>query len=111
MAGQNDKGSPGLGARRLAAKPGTASYAAMDTNGDGVVSDLDDPYAPYYPSDAYVDWVGMSVRARTQVTGKAHQRSFMLCACCSVQRERRRAHLIAGPAAPRQEPAAGVGQV
>jgi hypothetical protein len=58
------------GAGRLAAKPGTASYAAMDTNGDGVVSDLDDPYAPYYPGDAHVDWVGMSVRARPQGTAK-----------------------------------------
>ena len=33
----------------------------MDTNGDGVVDNLDDPYLPYYPGDAYVDWVGMSV--------------------------------------------------
>ena len=34
----------------------------MDTNGDGVVDNLDDPYEPYYPGDASVDWVGMSVR-------------------------------------------------
>ena len=37
----------------------------MDTNGDGVVDNLDDPYLPYYPGDAYVDWVGMSVIPRT----------------------------------------------
>ncbi|KAK9822843.1 hypothetical protein WJX81_002084 [Elliptochloris bilobata] len=45
----------------LAAKPGTANYVAMDTNGDSVVDNLDDPYEPYYPGDASVDWVGMSV--------------------------------------------------
>lgn len=47
---------------RFAAKPGTASYVAMDTNSDGVVDNLDDPYEPYYPGDTSVDWVGMSVR-------------------------------------------------
>ena len=35
---------------------------AMDTNGDGAVDNLDDPYEPYYPGDTSVDWVGMSVR-------------------------------------------------
>ena len=39
-----------------------ANYVAMDTNGDGVVDNLDDPYEPYYPGDTSVDWVGMSVR-------------------------------------------------
>ena len=48
-------------APRDAAKPGTADYVVMDTNGDGVVDNLDDPYAPYYPGDTSVDWVGMSV--------------------------------------------------
>jgi hypothetical protein len=46
---------------RYAAKPGTADYKALDTNHDGVVDSRDDPYAPYWPGDAYVDWVGMSL--------------------------------------------------
>src|SRR5205823_13767123 len=45
----------------FAAVPGTAAYAALDTNHDGVVDQLDDPYAPYYPGDAAVDWVGMTI--------------------------------------------------
>ena len=53
---------------RFAAKPGTASYVAMDTNGDGVVDNLDDPYEPYYPGDTSVDWVGMSVRTELHLS-------------------------------------------
>lgn len=34
---------------------------SLDTNGDGEVTNLDDPYAPYWPGDDAVDWVGMSV--------------------------------------------------
>jgi hypothetical protein len=34
---------------------------ALDTNGDGAVSNADDPYAPYWPGDEAVDWVGMSL--------------------------------------------------
>ena len=33
----------------------------LDTDGDGVITDADDPYAPYWPGDDAVDWVGMSV--------------------------------------------------
>jgi beta-mannanase len=33
----------------------------LDTNGDGVLDGLDDPYQPYYPGDEWVDWVGISV--------------------------------------------------
>ncbi|MFF2318190.1 glycoside hydrolase family 26 protein [Arthrobacter sp. NPDC058097] len=40
---------------------GTAAAAALDTNGDGAVTGADDPYAPYYPGDDAVDWVGMSL--------------------------------------------------
>ncbi|KXS12599.1 glycoside hydrolase family 26 protein [Gonapodya prolifera JEL478] len=40
---------------------GTADFAAMDTNGDGVVNNSDDPYEPWYPGDEHVDWVGMSL--------------------------------------------------
>lgn len=35
--------------------------AALDTSGDGQLSPLDSPFAPYYPGDEYVDWVGLSV--------------------------------------------------
>lgn len=33
----------------------------LDTNDDGIVTGGDDPYAPYYPGDAYVDWVGLTL--------------------------------------------------
>ena len=35
--------------------------ASLDTNGDGEITNTDDPYAPYWPGDDAVDWVGMSV--------------------------------------------------
>lgn len=35
--------------------------ASLDTNGDGAITNRDDPYAPYWPGDDAVDWVGMSV--------------------------------------------------
>jgi hypothetical protein len=43
------------------AKPGSADFSALDTNRDGVLTLADDPYAPYYPGDDVVDWVGMSL--------------------------------------------------
>jgi hypothetical protein len=43
------------------AKPGSADYVALDTNGDGTVDIQDDMYAPYYPGDDAVDWVGLSL--------------------------------------------------
>ncbi len=43
------------------AKPGSAAAQALDTNGDGRLSAGDDPYAPYWPGAAYVDWVGLSL--------------------------------------------------
>ncbi|RAX17043.1 hypothetical protein DC347_10525 [Pseudarthrobacter sp. AG30] len=43
------------------AQPGTPDFAALDTNHDGVLTIADDPYAPYYPGDAAVDWVGLSL--------------------------------------------------
>lgn len=43
------------------AQAGSADAAALDTDGDGQVTAADDPYAPYYPGDEYVDWVGMSL--------------------------------------------------
>ncbi|PPB49343.1 hypothetical protein C4K88_11365 [Arthrobacter pityocampae] len=41
--------------------PGSAGFPALDTTGDGVLTVSDDPYAPYYPGDDAVDWVGMSL--------------------------------------------------
>lgn len=32
----------------------------LDTNKDGQLDRGDDPYLPYYPGDAYVDWIGCS---------------------------------------------------
>ncbi len=43
------------------ARPGTTAFAALDTNDDGQLSLDDDAYGPYYPGDAYVDWVGLSL--------------------------------------------------
>ena len=43
------------------AEPGSADFAALDTDGDGALTMADDPYAPYYPGDDAVDWVGMSL--------------------------------------------------
>jgi len=40
---------------------GSADAAAMDTNHDGQLTEEDDPYAPYWPGDDAVDWVGLSV--------------------------------------------------
>ncbi len=44
----------------FAAVPGSADFAALDTNGDGTLT-LDEAYAPYYPGDDVVDWVGLSL--------------------------------------------------
>jgi hypothetical protein len=52
-------GYPFIGGRPAAA-PGSGSAKALDTNGDGALTASDDPYAPYWPGDDAVDWVGMS---------------------------------------------------
>ncbi|KAI8929100.1 glycoside hydrolase superfamily [Entophlyctis helioformis] len=46
-----------------AATPGidAANLAELDTNKDGLLSELDNPYDPFYPGDAWVDWIGISV--------------------------------------------------
>jgi hypothetical protein len=44
----------------FAAKPGSAAATALDTNLDRKLTAADDPYAPYWPGDDAVDWVGMS---------------------------------------------------
>jgi hypothetical protein len=43
------------------AKAGTPDFAALDTDSDGALTMSDDSYAPYYPGDDAVDWVGMSL--------------------------------------------------
>jgi len=40
---------------------GTQDFIDLDTDKDGAVTGADDPYAPYYPGDDSVDWVGMSL--------------------------------------------------
>ena len=40
---------------------GTTDFVALDTDQDGALTINDDSYAPYYPGDAVVDWVGMSL--------------------------------------------------
>ncbi|KAJ3412561.1 hypothetical protein HDV05_000595 [Chytridiales sp. JEL 0842] len=34
---------------------------ALDTNGNGVFDNGDDPFTPFYPGDEHVDWVGLSI--------------------------------------------------
>ena len=42
--------------------PDNATEAtALDTSGDGVFDNADDPFAPFYPGDDFVDWIGLSV--------------------------------------------------
>ena len=43
------------------AKPDSADFMMLDSNQDGLLNHSDDPYAPYYPGDDAVDWVGMSL--------------------------------------------------
>lgn len=43
------------------ATSGSPDFALLDTDGDGVLTEQDDPYTPYYPGDDVVDWVGMSL--------------------------------------------------
>jgi hypothetical protein len=38
-----------------------SDQAKLDTTGDGKVTEADDPYAPYYPGDTAVDWVGLTM--------------------------------------------------
>ncbi len=46
---------------RYQARARSAAFKALDTDRDGVLTEADDPYAPYYPGDDAVDWVGMSL--------------------------------------------------
>lgn len=42
-------------------KPDAPDYDLLDTDNSGTVDSGDDPYAPYYPGDDAVDWVGLSL--------------------------------------------------
>ncbi|KAF8545432.1 glycoside hydrolase superfamily [Trichophaea hybrida] len=42
-------------------------FKQMDTNGDGVLDNLDDPFTPYYPGDDMVDWIGISVYSKVRI--------------------------------------------
>ena len=42
-------------------RPGTLEFRQLDTDHDGDLDARDDPYAPYYPGNRYVDWVGLTV--------------------------------------------------
>jgi hypothetical protein len=53
-------GYPFIGGQYQAVS-GSADFAALDADGDGKLTEADDPYAPYYPGDDAVDWVGMSL--------------------------------------------------
>ncbi|MET0806957.1 MAG: glycosyl hydrolase [Lacisediminihabitans sp.] len=46
---------------QFAVQPGTADFALLDTNHDGSLTMADDTYAPYFPGDRFVDWVGISL--------------------------------------------------
>ncbi|KAI8916244.1 glycoside hydrolase superfamily [Gorgonomyces haynaldii] len=46
------------------------NFRLMDTNGDRVVDEKDDPYLPFYPGDEYVDWVGLSLYDTTDPQGQ-----------------------------------------
>jgi hypothetical protein len=48
------------GKSKRAPQPGSDRFSLLDTNSDGVWNQADDAYAPYYPGDAAVDWVGLS---------------------------------------------------
>jgi len=45
----------------VTARSVTSAQSGADTDGDGLFTGADDPYAPYYPGDAVVDAVGLSL--------------------------------------------------
>jgi hypothetical protein len=46
--------------QRNAPAPGSEGFALLDTNGDGSWDRADSAYAPYYPGDDVVEWVGLT---------------------------------------------------
>ncbi|ORY45942.1 glycoside hydrolase [Rhizoclosmatium globosum] len=49
------------GGARESPLPGGLDFNVLDTNGDGKIDNMDDPYTPFYPGDDVVDWVGLSL--------------------------------------------------
>nr|WP_258868423.1 OpgC domain-containing protein [Arthrobacter sp. RT-1] len=49
-----------FGRNRNAPAQGSEGFALLDTNGDGQWDGGDSAYAPYYPGDDAVDWVGLT---------------------------------------------------
>lgn len=45
----------------FSAREGSPDFALLDTDGDGRLTASDDPYAPYYPGDDVVSWVGLAL--------------------------------------------------
>ena len=43
------------------ATPDAPDFELLDTDDNGTLDKADDPYAPYYPGDDAVDWVGLSL--------------------------------------------------
>lgn len=41
--------------------PGSADFLSLDTNHNGFLSEADDMFDPFYPGDAAVDWVGLTI--------------------------------------------------
>ena len=41
--------------------PGSPNFIELDTNHDGTLSQADDMFGPFYPGDASVDWVGLTI--------------------------------------------------
>lgn len=48
----------------LPANADDARFKQMDTNHDGKLDSLDDSFAPYYPGDDVVDWIGISLYSK-----------------------------------------------
>jgi hypothetical protein len=49
----------------------TEQLRDLDSDGNGLVNSLDDPYEPYYPGSDAVDWVGLSVYHDDTAGGEA----------------------------------------
>ena len=41
--------------------PGSPNFLELDTNHDGALTSADDMFEPFYPGDAAVDWVGLTL--------------------------------------------------
>jgi hypothetical protein len=46
------------------------NFQLLDTDRDGVLTNRDDPYGPYYPGDEYVDWIGISLYNLNRANGQ-----------------------------------------